>query len=113
VGFSLDGDPGVIPAARVSTTLGELLRWTRALHAGRILARSTLALMTTPVAIGSGIVAPSGLGVALGHLDGRARAGQPGLYRYADEDVTVLVLADDDPAVGPLGDLIARAVFAR
>jgi D-alanyl-D-alanine carboxypeptidase len=93
----------------ICSTVTDLAKWEAALNGERVLKRSSLEQMTTPVTLNSGVTHPYGFGWELGQVAGRRRVSHAGkwigfaaqLDRYSDDGLTVIVLsnlAESDPA---------------
>ncbi|HEX7243532.1 MAG TPA: serine hydrolase domain-containing protein [Longimicrobiaceae bacterium] len=65
-------------AGALCATAGELLRWERALAAGRVVRPESYALMTTRTLLRSGRATGYGIGMQVSELDGRALVGHGG-----------------------------------
>ena len=65
-------------AGAICATATDLLKWEAALDTGRVLTRSSLALMRTPTTLADGTKIDYGLGTRLGSLDGHRMLGHTG-----------------------------------
>jgi CubicO group peptidase (beta-lactamase class C family) len=102
-------------------TAGDLVRWTRALHDGRVLTPASYRRMITPATLNDGTRTSYGLGLAVGEVGGHRvyahDGGAPGfsthLAYYPDRRLTVVVLTNHEAGgAGPLGKDLALAVLA-
>jgi len=108
-------------AGSLVSTVDDLLKWTRALHAGRVLGREAYTRMVTP----EGPAAKPGVGYGFGLFIGQVRSHKllwhnggifgfaSSLYYLPGPDITVVVLENDDVS-NPLDthDIIARKLAA-
>jgi CubicO group peptidase (beta-lactamase class C family) len=122
---------GIAPAAPLSmthpyaagalcSTVLDLVRWNRALVAGRVIRPATYRAMTTPDTLNSGKRLGYGYGLALDEWEGMRRVQHGGgingfgafLSYYPEHDVTIAVLENTD-AYNPARteEAIARALF--
>ena len=128
-GYSLE-DGKVVPAKVISmtipnaagalvSTVGDLLKWNRALHEGRVLKSETYTRMITPV--GKAIEAKYGLGIELATVQGRPMLDHSGgifgfesmLEYVPGPDISVVVLQNNDSNDDDKGpDMIARKLAA-
>ncbi len=107
-------------AGAMCSTVGDLMAWTRMLHAGEVVTRASLRQMTTPTVVVSGDTIPYGFGLGVGELEGHRSVAHGGgingfissLAHYPDDGVTVAVLtnAGSGPA-GRIGQMVARAAL--
>jgi len=89
-------------AGALCSTVGDLIAWQRALDAGKLVAKASLAKMRTAAKLASGTPTGYGYGVFLGELEGHARVGHGGgingfvsmLARYPGDDLTIAVLGN-------------------
>lgn len=80
----------------------DLLSWTEALAGGRVLRPESLALMTAPVQLSSGLACQYGLGTFVASLSGHREWSHDGatagfsssLAHYPDDELTVVVLTN-------------------
>lgn len=113
-GYVLDDDGGpahqdwVAPSINTTAdgslyfTIGDLVRWARALDGGPIPGRELLAAAWTPVRLKGGGSYPYGFGWELGQQRGHPRVGHGGswqgfrtaIQRYPEYGITVIVLAN-------------------
>ena len=108
-------------AGSICSTVGDLIKWNRALHGGRIVSDEAYAMMTTPRPLEDGTptryamgishsIAPSGEVIEHG-------GGIPGFLShsryYPQEDVTIVVLLNTTTAPGPeaVVDAVGEALF--
>jgi len=99
-------DPAVPDAAgALVSTLDDLLRWTRALHAGRVISRERYRDMITPVPVSATSASTAyGLGVYVWRVRGATMIGHTGqipgfasvVGYLPDQDLTVVALGNDD-----------------
>ncbi|WP_447731630.1 serine hydrolase [Rhodanobacter soli] len=128
-GYSLE-DGKVVPAKVISmtipnaagalvSTVGDLLKWNRALHEGRVLKSETYTRMITPA--GKAIEAKYGLGIELATVQGRPMLDHSGgifgfesmLEYVPGPDISVVVLQNNDSNDDDKGpDMIARKLAA-
>jgi CubicO group peptidase (beta-lactamase class C family) len=103
------------------STVGDLLRWQRALIGGRIVAPRSYAAMTTPVTLNDGTVAPYGYGLGIRPVDGERGISHGGaivsfwsyLSYYPDRDLHIAVLINSGGLPSrPFAEELARRVFA-
>jgi len=105
-------------AGALCSTVGDLVRWTRALHGGAIVNAASFAQMTMP----SGAAAPShyGFGLSVDSLSGHPRVAHGGgihgfqsmLAHYPKDSLTVAVLVNSPPApVDLMATNLARIMF--
>ena len=108
----------LLGAGGVCATAGDLVKWTHALHTGRVLAPATYNAMTTPKGAaasanyGLGLAvrsAPWGMAIAHG---GQSQTGHTAdLQWYPEESLAVALLYNAAPRVPNIDDLIPRAVM--
>ena len=107
-------------AGALCSTAGDLIAWQRALEAGKLVSKATLAKMRTMAKVTAGTPTGYGYGVFLGELDGHARVGHGGgingfismLARYPADDLTIAVLGNaETDAPEKLETRIARAAL--
>jgi D-alanyl-D-alanine carboxypeptidase len=105
-------------AGALCSTVGDLVKWTRALHSGAVVSAASLKQMTTP--IGAAAASHYGFGLASDSLGGHRRVSHAGgihgfvsmLAHYPDDSLTIVVLANSVPApVGPIAANLARIMF--
>jgi CubicO group peptidase (beta-lactamase class C family) len=106
-------------AGALCSTARDLVKWTRALHSGRVVSATSFKAMTTPV----GAATQNGYGFGLGSdtsLAGHRRISHGGgihgflsmLAHYPDDSLTVVVLANTSPvAINLIAHNLARIVF--
>ena len=106
----------------ICSTVGDLVAWTRALAAGKVVSAASYALMTTPDSLADGRKMAYGFGLFLSDLGGHSEIFHGGdivgfnafLARYPAEDVTVVVLGNADALRlynGNLARQLARRVL--
>ena len=104
-------------AGALCSTIGDLVTWTHALHAGRVIKETSLRRMLAGEKLNDGNILDYGYGIGLANLDGRREFSHSGgingfnsfLAFYPDENLTVAVLTNSDasnPTV--LGKQLAR-----
>jgi D-alanyl-D-alanine carboxypeptidase len=105
-------------AGALCSTVGDLVRWTQALHGGAVVSASSLTLMTTPV--GAAILRHYGFGLGVDSLAGHRRIAHGGGINgflthaayYPDDSLVIVVLANTSPApVDLMARNVARIVF--
>ena len=105
-------------AGALCSTVGDLVAWTRALHDGRVVSRTSLRQMTTPT--GPAAKPRYGFGLQVDTLDGHLRVGHGGgingfvseLSYYPNDMLTVVVLSNTVPSpTGLIASNIARIMF--
>lgn len=97
-------------------TVGDLARWSQALHHGRVVRPDLYRLMTSPTPMPDGHSEPYGFGLQTGHLRGREviehSGGIFGFSTYAtyipSEDLFVAVFANSDQAASSPGSVDYR-----
>lgn len=123
-GVLINGEPLrpaiLVPNGGVVSTATDMARWSIALAAGTLLKPTTIALMMAPTRLGDGSLFPGGIGWFLGDVKGHRMAVHNGstvagyssvVYRFPDDDVSVVVLFNIDrfDAVNALAtDIAAR-----
>lgn len=107
-------------AGALCATAIDLVRWTVALHAGRVVRLDDLAQMLAPAPLVDGSVFPYGFGLALGDLEGHAIVSHDGgingfmsslAYYPADELAIAVVANTETSAASQAQTRIARAVL--
>jgi CubicO group peptidase (beta-lactamase class C family) len=107
-------------AGSLCSTVGDLVRWTRALNDGRVVRPASYARMTTPESLSNGKPLSYGYGLAIDSVGSHRRIQHGGgingfvtsLQYYPDDTLTVVVLANTGPAPSDeLATNIARLVF--
>jgi CubicO group peptidase (beta-lactamase class C family) len=102
------------------STVTDLLRWSAALHGGRVLSAELYQKMTTAVTLNDGSKTEYGYGLRVSSLDGHRvldhGGGMPGysthLAYYPDDRLTIVVLTNhDNGGAGPIHQQIARLVL--
>jgi D-alanyl-D-alanine carboxypeptidase len=94
------------PSGAFLSTVLDLAKWDAALENGKILKRSTLEQMWTPVKLNDGKTYPYGFGWQLESIPGHKQVNHGGslpgfrsqLARFVDDKVTVVVLTNGDNA---------------
>ena len=108
-------------AGALGSTITDLLRWTRALHAGEVVSPASFAAMTTPTVLSDGTRVNYGFGLRLLDYRGRRHIGHTGgingfvsnLVHWPDEDLTIVVLSNLVPfATEQVTYGLARRVLA-
>jgi D-alanyl-D-alanine carboxypeptidase len=103
------------------STVMDLVRWERALEHRELIGPATLKLMRSPTII-DGVSLDYGFGTRIGTLGGHRVVGHTGngggfrnvLFRFPDDDLTIVVLTNTDggePSAGLIASRIARAVL--
>jgi D-alanyl-D-alanine carboxypeptidase len=100
-------------------TVGDLAKWARALHHGRVVSPALYAAMTAPASLPEGRTHPYGFGLGLGDLRGRATIGHGGgIFGFStdsvyipSDDLFVAVFANSDEPASPVS-LVARRLAA-
>lgn len=120
-GYTLAGDgpfgasqpvhPSVPGAAgALSGTVGDMARWSRALHGGEVLEAQTYAAMIAPTVLANGEEVNYGFGLGLDDVRGRPTIGHSGgIFGFTtdsiylpDKDLFIAVFANSDsPAIRP------------
>lgn len=94
-------------AGALCSTTGDLVAWTRALHAGTVVKPASFAQMTTPVTFASGRPMSYGFGIGRDTIAGaRTRISHGGgingfiseLAHYPGDTLTIVVLSNTSPA---------------
>jgi len=93
-------------AGSLCSTVGDLARWTAALHSGRVVSSASYGQMTTPVKLSSGRAMSYGFGLFADTLGSHRVISHGGgingfisqLAYYPDDTLTVAVLANTSPA---------------
>ena len=85
--------------AGIFSTVGDLAKWDAALNSDKLLKRSSLLLMWTPVTLNNGTTYPYGFGWELGEKRGHRIIGHTGLTgtemtRFPNDGLTVIVLTN-------------------
>ena len=105
-------------AGALCSTVGDLVKWTRALHSGAVVSGASFKQMTTP--IGPAAASHYGFGLARDSLGGHRRISHGGaingfasvLAHYPDDSLTIVVLANSIPApVETIAANLARVMF--
>jgi D-alanyl-D-alanine carboxypeptidase len=107
-------------AGAVRSTAGDLIKWTAALHGGRVLSTASYNDMTTPAPVTGGEDAKYGLGLHLleqqGHRlinhDGGIEGFQASLTYVVDSKTTVVVLANTQGGARTLAASILEILLA-
>jgi CubicO group peptidase (beta-lactamase class C family) len=97
-------------------TVLDLAKWDAALYTEKLLKKSSLDLMWTPVRLNDGTTAPYGFGWFLGNVNGHRLIQHGGAWqgfnadiaRYVDDKLTVIVLAN---RAGAAPDAIGRGII--
>ena len=127
-GYEVEGDALVnaafvswklpFAAGAICATATDLLKWEAALETGRVLTRSSLALLRTPTTLADGTKIDYGLGTRLGSLDGHRMLGQTkgeGGFRtvlesFPDDHLTIVILENMGDAGSPAPVAIAADI---
>ena len=105
-------------AGALCSTVGDLVKWTRALHSGGVVSPASFKQMTTPIGAAAGT--HYGFGLGMDSLGNHRRVGHGGgihgfvsmLAHYPDDSLTVVVLANSAPApVDLIAGNLARVMF--
>jgi CubicO group peptidase (beta-lactamase class C family) len=118
-------------AGALCSTVTDLIRWTQALSAGRVVSPASYRKMITPASFGDGGTAIGrpgsaggetgyGYGLMISKLDGHRRIAHGGgingfrttLAHYPDDELVVTVLINADGNPGPIEQQIARWAMA-
>ncbi len=102
-GFSIKGNG----AGGLSSTVGDLIRWTHLLHSGQVVSRESLRQMTTPTELSAGGTRTYGFGLDLARLGDHEKVVHTGdtdgfnsyLTHYPKEGLTIAVLTNSDDAL--------------
>ena len=105
-------------AGAICATATDLLKWEAALDAGRVLTRSSLALMRTPTTLADGTKIDYGLGTRLGSLDGHRMLGHTGsgggfrnvFESFPDDHLTIVILVNMGDAESPSPVAVAAEI---
>jgi CubicO group peptidase (beta-lactamase class C family) len=111
------GPPGA--AGALCSTPRDLVRWTRALHAGRVVSPASFTTMTTPTRLADGTTNPYGYGLTRGSIgdieaiqhSGGINGFSAYLAHYPSQELTVVVIANGPTNTGAVSGRIARAVL--
>jgi CubicO group peptidase (beta-lactamase class C family) len=114
------------------STIGDLMKWERALFSNEVLSPASLIEMTTPAKFNSGdVITPSifvrypqrryGYGLALVDDNGRVKVGHLGsmsgfnsvLVTYPTEHLTIVVLTNGNTVAVPIEQDIATVLFKK
>lgn len=104
-------------AGALCSTVIDLLSWTSALRAGRVVTPESYARMTTDHTLNDGSAVGYGFGLGVGSLEGRSTVSHGGgingfntmLAHYPDSDLDVVVLSNTSgPHAGRVAEKIAR-----
>jgi len=107
-------------AGSLCSTVGDLAAWTRLLHSGKLVKKSSFASMTTPAKLTSGRPMQYGFGLFMDTLGTHRRIHHGGgingfiseLAYYPDDSLTVVVLSNTAPAPSDeVADNLARVAF--
>ena len=105
-------------AGALCSTVGDLVKWTRALHSGAIVSAASFKKMATP--IGPAAASHYGFGLTSDSLGGHRRISHTGAIRgfvsmlahYPDDSLTIVVLANSIPApTETIAANLARVMF--
>lgn len=104
----------------LSSTVGDLVRWSHLLHNGQVVSPESYELMTTPTKFGDGKTHPYGFGLEIRESLGRRAISHGGgifgftafLIHYPEENLSIAVLANDRTVeADDVADVVARAAF--
>jgi CubicO group peptidase (beta-lactamase class C family) len=107
-------------AGSLCSTVGDLVAWTRLLHAGKLVNASSFTSMTTPAKLTSGRPMQYGFGLFMDTVGTHRRIHHGGgingfiseLAYYPDDSLTVVVLSNTAPAPSEqVADNLARVAF--
>ncbi len=108
-------------AGSLCSTVGDLVKWNRALHGGGVLSEASYAMMTTPAPLEDGTEIRYAMGLLADPEERPRRFAHGGgingfvsqLAYYPDEDVTVVVLQNSaaPPGAGALATRLAEIVL--
>jgi CubicO group peptidase (beta-lactamase class C family) len=107
-------------AGGLCSTVGDLVTWTRALFAGRVVRLAMRDAMTTPARLNDGSTIRYGFGLIIGNLDGHRRLWHGGsingftaaLEHFPDDELTVAVLVNSPGRnMGRLVETITRVAL--
>jgi CubicO group peptidase (beta-lactamase class C family) len=107
-------------AGGLCSTVGDLVSWSQALVAGKIIQPESFAAMSSGAILAEGEHSPYGLGLFRGELEGHARLSHAGgiegfvsdLAYYPDADLYIAVLANTEGALASnLSEQLARIVL--
>jgi CubicO group peptidase (beta-lactamase class C family) len=107
-------------AGSLCSTVGDLVAWTAALHAGKVVSPASFRQMTTPVKLDNGYRMTYGYGLGVDSVSGHRVVSHGGgingfisqLNHYPDDSLAVVVLANTAPAPStPIADNLARAAL--
>ena len=96
-------------AGSLCSTVGDLVKWNRALHRGDLLSSGSYAVMTRPEPLADGTPLRYAGGIGVNDVDGRMVLSHGGGINgflsdnryYPDDDLSVVVLQNGAGAVGP------------
>lgn len=106
-------------AGSLCSTPRDLVRWTRALHAGRVVSPQSFTMMTTPTRLADSTTNPYGYGLSRGRIGSVEAIQHSGgingfsamLSHYPAHDLTIAVIANGPTNTSQLQQRIARAVL--
>ncbi len=95
-------------AGAIASSVNDLVKWDQALRTDKLLKRATREQMRTPAVLSTGEKTSYGFGNELRNLRGHQIAGHQGggmafdctLYRFVDDNLTVIVLCNLIPPAG-------------
>lgn len=105
-------------AGSLCSTTADLVKWTDALHSGKIVSAASFAAMTTPT--GPAAASHYGFGLQVDSLEKHPRISHGGgihgfvsmVARYPADSLTVVVLVNSPPApIGVIANNVARIMF--
>jgi D-alanyl-D-alanine carboxypeptidase len=115
-------DPYAFSAGGLCSTVGDLLRWTQDLIAGRVVSPASYTRMTTPDRLPDGTVLRYGFGLVIGHDRAHAAIGHEGGIQgftaeqtiLPDDSVLVLLLTNtEDANLERLADAMIRSTLGE
>ena len=107
-------------AGAIRSTAGDLIKWTAALHGGRVLSAASYKEMTTPVKVSAQKESPNyGFGLGTAPLQGHAAFSHGGaidgfqanLDYFVKEQLTIVVLVNTDGGAEGLSAAVAKALL--
>ncbi len=107
-------------AGALCSTATDLVRWSRALHAGKVVSAASYTAMTTPVRLADGTTRPYGFGLTVSELEGHDRIAHNGGINgfvstaslFPKDDVAVAILVStESSAADKLDDRVSRAAL--
>ena len=103
-------------AGAICSTAGDLLAWTRALEAGKVVKPASYQAMTTPIPLPSGKRQRYGFGLGVGEVAGHRTVGHSGgingfnsmLTSYPADGAIIAVLVNQDGGADKVAQAVAR-----